>query len=337
MNIPLHFRDFIATVVCDQNSERCMTGKCEDCRQMFEEKYSLNEGEPSTQQEFFQWKNVDGRWLKVSQKGSLSDVLQALKLQLPAFLLHTFIKRKQSSHFEAEKSKANGKHIVLQVDFAENYSIIQQNEIQSGHWAHNQVTLFTACAYTNQNTVSSYVVVSDDLVHGKFQVATFLDKIIKDIKKECPNSESIAFFSDGAASQFKQRYLFHNITHFEEDYGLKVSWNFFATSHGKGAVDGIGGNVKRLVWNATRTGAFVNNAESFAAEAANRVKNIKVFYVPSQDVTDSQLVLSERWKHTCTLPGTHAVHTIISSKRHMVRYSAYATSEHYDTHAFITE
>ncbi|KAJ8034800.1 hypothetical protein HOLleu_21798 [Holothuria leucospilota] len=84
--------------------------------------------------------------------------------------------------------------------------------------------------------VKSYVIVSDDLEHGKYQT-------ILDVKKECPELESIAFFSDGAASQFKRRFLVHNITYFEELYGIKVSRNFFATSHGKGAVDGIGGFV----------------------------------------------------------------------------------------------
>ena len=90
--------------------------------------------------------------------------------------------------------------------------------------------------------------------------------------------KSVSFFSDGAASQFKQRFLFHNITYFEADYGLKVTWNFFATSHGKGAVDGIGGNVKRLVWNAVRAGAFVTNAQSCATEAANRVHGTNIIY-----------------------------------------------------------
>ncbi len=58
---------------------------------------------------------------------------------------------------------------------------------------------------------------------------------------------SKAFFSDGAVSHFKQRFLFHNITYFEEDYGIETTWDFIATSHGKGAVDGIGGHVNQLV------------------------------------------------------------------------------------------
>ena len=43
------------------------------------------------------------------------------------------------------------------------------------------------------------------------------------------------FFSDGAALQFKQRFTLCGITQLEKDW----SWNFFATGHGKGAVDGM--------------------------------------------------------------------------------------------------
>lgn len=59
---------------------------------------------------------------------------------------------------------------------------------------------------------------------------------------------ALEFFSDGAASQFKQHYLFSNLGWFKESYSLdELTWNFFATSHGKGAVDGVGGAIKRLV------------------------------------------------------------------------------------------
>ncbi|KAJ8943495.1 hypothetical protein NQ318_016275 [Aromia moschata] len=32
-----------------------------------------------------------------------------------------------------------------------------------------------------------------------------------------------------------------NLLYHEEDFGIKAEWNFFATAHGKGACDGIGG------------------------------------------------------------------------------------------------
>ncbi len=74
-----------------------------------------------------------------------------------------------------------------------------------------------------------------------------LNNIISKLKQYLPELEEIVFFSDGAASQFKQRYLFQNMTRMMTEHDLELSWNFFATSHGKGVVDAIGGVVKRIV------------------------------------------------------------------------------------------
>ena len=35
----------------------------------------------------------------------------------------------------------------------------------------------------------------------------------------------------------------------EKIQASNIRWNFFATSHGKGAVDGVGGVLKRRAWN----------------------------------------------------------------------------------------
>ncbi|PIK39888.1 hypothetical protein BSL78_05624 [Apostichopus japonicus] len=93
--------------------------------------------------------------------------------------------------------------------------------------------------------------------------------------------------------------VFDNITHFRETYGVQASWNFFATSHGKGVVHGIGGQVKRLVWTAMRNGAHVHDAESFAEVAAAKAKAIKVIFVPSQKVEDAKEALDNRWADVC--------------------------------------
>ena len=55
-------------------------------------------------------------------------------------------------------------------------------------------------------------------------------------------------FSDGAAQHFKQSLFFNLVTFLPKLLGvedLKIIYDFFATSHGKGAVDGIGGSAKR--------------------------------------------------------------------------------------------
>ena len=59
------------------------------------------------------------------------------------------------------------------------------------------------------------------------------------------NNFIIVNISDGCPNQYKCRQNLVNLLHHEKDYGIMASWNFFATSHGKGAYDGIGGTIKR--------------------------------------------------------------------------------------------
>ena len=42
-----------------------------------------------------------------------------------------------------------------------------------------------------------------------------------------------------------------NLCNHESDFGMPAEWHFFATSHGKGPCDGIGGTVKRLATRAS--------------------------------------------------------------------------------------
>ena len=74
-------------------------------------------------------------------------------------------------------------------------------------------------------------------------------KLIDFLKVKFRNINKITYFSDGCAAQYKNCKNFVNLCHHRSDYGISAEWHFFATSHGKGPCDGIGGTVKH---NATR-------------------------------------------------------------------------------------
>ena len=58
----------------------------------------------------------------------------------------------------------------------------------------------------------SIVIVSDDLNHTKYSVYSYMQFIFICLKEKFVSIETIDLFSDGAASQFKQRYLFQICT-----------------------------------------------------------------------------------------------------------------------------
>ncbi len=85
------------------------------------------------------------------------------------------------------------------------------------------------------------------MYHDTIAVYLFQKKLVTFLKQVLHTApKKIIYFSDGAASQYKNRKNFLNLCNHEQDFGVKAEWHFSATSHGKGACDGVGGTVKRL-------------------------------------------------------------------------------------------
>ena len=75
---------------------------------------------------------------------------------------------------------------------------------------------------------------------------------------------NIFLWSDGTSSRFKNRFMARFMEMSEEKHASNISWNFFATSHGKGAVDGVGGVLKWRTWNKVKARQVViRNAAEF--------------------------------------------------------------------------
>lgn len=66
------------------------------------------------------------------------------------------------------------------------------------------------------------------------------------MRQNFSNIAKIYFFSDGAGSQYKNRFNFFNLCKMQTEFDVKMEWHFFGTSHGKGPCDAIGGTFKRM-------------------------------------------------------------------------------------------
>ena len=304
------FSEFVEQLTCDTTSKACMSGKCSDCANSIS-KYAPTDNSKAIH--YQQWQNSDGRMEKVEITGKVEDCFEELKSQVGAFLLHTFIKRKQAASFKALTEKSDGKRVVLQVDFSENATIASQREVQSAHWNHGQATLFTAHTWIeNEHSVGhSMVIVSDDLNHTKHSIYVFMEHILTHLKATYPDIEIIDVFSDGPTSQFKQRYLFSNLHSWEEEHDLKITWNFFATSHGKGVVDGIGGTLKRAVWRKVKAeAAHISCASEYAALGKEVCPNMHIEFVSQEEVSQLTPFLNARWENVQAVPRSNQVHCV---------------------------
>ena len=66
---------------------------------------------------------------------------------------------------------------ILEVDFAENFSMLWQDKVQSSHWNKKQVTAFSSVLWC-KDTCKYPVEISDNLSHMKDSVIAFIDRLI---------------------------------------------------------------------------------------------------------------------------------------------------------------
>jgi len=94
----------------------------------------------------------------------------------------------------------------------------------------------------------------------------------------------------------------------QEDFDINGEWSFLASSYGKGAVDEIGGIIKRTIWNAVRTRKFalINAREFGECVRLKTKKNVNIIFVPKEEIETCRIVLNERWESVKTIQGTLA-------------------------------
>ena len=97
---------------------------------------------------WWQWaNNQNGKTEKQEFKGSLMDFFDILKQQQSYFLKHTYIKHMWSQAFISEsESLKDDDSTVIEVNFAENYTMQIQNAIQS-FYRYQSNLLYLLCAW----------------------------------------------------------------------------------------------------------------------------------------------------------------------------------------------
>ena len=94
--------------------------------------------------------------------------------------------------------------------------------------------------------------------------------------------------------------------------GLSCEWHFFATSHGIGACDGIGGTAKRATCHESLKRPLsdqILTAEAMLEFLSNKfVGVIQCIYVPVAEVTKVENDPSGRFARAITVKGTWRFH-----------------------------
>jgi hypothetical protein len=298
---PKNLSELVALVVCDPDDEQCMKRKCNKCP-------------ISTEIETFLFECIDDdrelipakQWkqgILSVEHYSKSDICDKLSEQLNKYIPHIYNVKAQAKSFTNDKKNIKEGEIILQIDFAENYTIKHQNEISAAHFmpsAGNKVTIFTAVAYfinpdTENQDHRSYAVISDTPHHTSLEVQVFCNKIFDNLKQDI-NIQKVSFWTDGAVQHFKNRSTMAALSFYPEIHNFDAVWNFSESYHGKGAHDGIGGVLKFCVWRRVLQGkATITNAKEFYEVAKSFAEKTILSYVPLNKIQEEKPHYEKIW------------------------------------------
>lgn len=149
----------------------------------------------------------------------------------------------------------------------------------------------------------------------KDSILVFLDLLYNDIfRKENGAGKQYeeVIWSDGPSSEFKNKFMVKTLELLSDKYNTQFSWKYFATAHGKGIVDGVGGNAKRLVrmkMMSQGEGSPIQSAKDFAAVASEICSKTQVFYV-GVDYIEDMIANEKPWDDVQAVPGILGLHII---------------------------
>ena len=327
------YTDCLAQVACNPQSFQCIQRECATCSN-FPGKFRNDllqayDAIHVDEVQYSKWTNTDRSSLETICQ-TVEDFVQSFSDCLESLLVHDFVAKSQGEYLRDLKGKLQPGEVIILGDFSENYSMILQDEIQSHHFQKGQATIHPFVAYwkeENDLKHASYAEISDCLSHDTVSVHLFQKKFIDYLEAKIGTRPTkIFYFSDGCAAQYKNCKNFLNLTFHKQDFKMDAEWHFFASSHGKGPCDGIGGTLKRLATRASlqKTAIIQTPRELYDFLRAQNTK-VWVSYTSKTEWEDERVSLSERFSLAKTATGTrqaHAVYPLNQGTVLLKRYSA---------------
>ncbi len=186
----------IDSVICDQPNEDCFLNSCNRCN---------NRSPSSIFQCHFNIIDEDDDWTwsiwKLTNKkvdlhhihSSITSLIDEIDEQWKAFLMHSYFNREQRAYINNIRLlSSDTSYVTAQIDFAENYAVIRQREVQAAHWNNLQATLFTVHIKVGTNH-KNIVIISDYKRHNTAFVYCAQRIIVQFVKKHYSQATKINY------------------------------------------------------------------------------------------------------------------------------------------------
>ena len=271
--------------------------------------------------EYDVWKRVecpDGKKrMKIVKIALKKDAfIELMVKEYTEFLGHIARVKTQYKELAAIKQNLPSDEVLVQMDFAENFTCQSLDEVQSAYWNSTCVTLHPTVVYYKDGDGSlmhrNHIFISDLLQHNANAVVAIIQKLAPIIKSDILNPEKIHYFTDSPTSQYRNRYIFDILCRHQHLFGMKAAWNYFESGHGKGPCDGLGGSAKRQASESVRQGkVHIQDAYDFYkwATTTNGHSSIQYHFYGQDDYNKAEQLLQER--KVVAVPGTMKVHAAV--------------------------
>lgn len=322
------YEDIINRLCCENQNERCMERKCDKCilkklnLKNFDPEDTINYEKWSTKREKVVVKGKEKLCQKIGKETitcSKSELLNALETSLPKFMSHCSNIRHQYTISKSVKENLSQDEVLIHIDFSENYQCKYASEIQSAHFGGSkaQITMHTGVIYFRQETENkniSFCTLSDDLRHSPPAICAHLMPVLEKARSLIPSLKTAHFMSDGPATQYRNRKMFHLIGTFLTKHLPEVAsilWHFSEAGHGKGAPDGIGGYLKRTADKLVALGNDIHNLQTMITLLEKNCPSVSLFIIESSCISEIEKLIPQQIP---CFKGTMKAHQITWSK-----------------------
>ena len=330
-------------ITCNPQELDCLMGlsHCDECAQLGEEMKAnfleICECLGITEIYYDQWLSTD-----YSAIHSLCDPAEIFANNfvdaIKKLKEHHFLSMKQEKNYKEELENLPLGHLLIEMDFAENYVFKTQDSIQHNYFINRQATIHPCVIHTSPTEKKCVVFISPALEHTAAEVSLFIKRLHSDIiSRDYPNTQFINYWSDGAPTQYKNLKHFNEIAKHQTKYNIPVSWSMSAAGHGKGKIsltfemffslicfsyndkiftgpcDGVGARVKHDAdIEMRRNRRHIRNVEELFSFCQDHFDNIEPVLISEEEHREYREKIRTQFEHARPIRGSQKCHSFSS-------------------------
>jgi hypothetical protein len=182
--------------VCSTPNENCFFGTCNQCNKQSISSILRNHTDAIDEDDEWTWslwKTSNNKVDLYHIRSAISSLFDEIDNQWMKFLIHSYYNRQQRTYINDLRTQSSElSYVTVQIDFAENYTVLRQREVQAAHWNNLQATLFTVHIKIGTNH-KNMVIISNYMRHDTAFVYCAQNLIVQFLNQHYPRVVKINY------------------------------------------------------------------------------------------------------------------------------------------------